>query len=337
MKKILNRTILVSLLVLLLSSCQFKKASAKITKHPVTLRFAENHVSDYPTSQADEEFARLVEEKTEGRVKIEVFTGGALTETSSEAITALKYGDIAFTRISSSPLTEFVPDFAALQLPYLYRSSSHMWNVLNGNIGQKLLGDLERSGIGIVGLCYYDGGSRNFYSTKEIRSIADMKGLRIRVQNKMMVEMCEALGAEGVTGIEMSAVRDNIESGNIDGAENNWPTYESTGDYTSARYYVLDQHTRVPELLVASKTALARLDAEDVKAIKEAAKLAQEYEIKKWREKEADSEQIVRRNGNVIVELSSSEQKEFQNAMQGLYEKYGKDYRSIISQIQAAN
>ncbi len=334
MRKILFYVSIFFLLTILLSACNVNK-KASITKHPMTLRFAENHVSGYPTSLADEEFARLVEEKTEGRVKIEVITGGALTETSGETLEALKLGDIAFSRISISPIAESVPRFNALMLPYLYRSSSHMWNVLNGKIGQDLLDDVERSGLGIMALCYYDAGARNFYSTKEINSLADMKNLRIRVQNQMMVDMCEALGAVGVTGIEMTAVRSSIENGIIDAAENNWPTYQSTGDYTSAKYYVLDQHNRIPELLIASKKVLSKLDANDVKIIKECAKIAQEYEIKKWKEMESSAEQIVRSNGNRILGLSPSAQAEFQKAMKGIYEKYGSKYRDIIRTIQA--
>lgn len=325
-----------AVLAVLFSSCQMKK-SASVKKHPVKLRFAENHVSNTPAAMADMEFARLVEEKTEGRVKIEVITGGALTETSSEAIEALKFGDIAFTRLSTTPLAQYVPRLNAILLPYLYRSSSHMWNFLNGKVGQELLNDVEKSGIGLVGLCYYDAGSRNFYSTKEIRSVADMKDLRVRVQGGMMVDMCSALGAVGVTGIEMSLVRDNIEIGNIDAAENNWPTYQTTGDYTAAKYYVLDQHTRVPEMLVASKKVLSTLSSDDVKSIQEAAKQTQEFEIAKWKEMESAAEKIVRSNGNTVIELSPQTLAEFQDAMQPLYDKYASSYRSIIKEIQQTN
>lgn len=335
MKKTVKYILSVFAVTVLLTSCQSKKASIK--KHPVTLRFAENHVSTYPTSLADMEFARIVEEKTGGRIKIEVRTGGALTETTDEAIEAIKNGDIAFTRISSTPLTSYVPEYSALQLPYLYRSSTHMWNVLNGKIGQSLLDKIERSGSGLVGLCYYDAGSRNFYATREIRSVADMKDLRVRVSGAVMVDMCEVLGAVPVTGIGMSDVRNNIESGNIDAAENNWPTYQSTGDYGVAKYFVLDQHTRVPEMVVASKKALARLSDEEVQIIRDAAKAAQAYEIQKWSENEKKSEKIVRANGNVVIELTEQRKDEFQKAMQPLYDKYASQYKSLIREIQSVN
>ena len=333
MKKILHFVSAFLITSVLLSSCQMKK-EATMKFHTVKLRFAENHVGTTPAALADKEFARLVEEKTAGRVRIEVVTGGALTETSAEAIEALKNGDIAFTRISSTPLATYVPKINAIQLPYLYRSSSHMWNVLNGKVGQEILGDVGKAGVGLVGLCYYDAGSRNFYSTKEIRSVSDMKDLRVRVQGGLMNDMCKALGAVPVTGIEMSLVRENIESGNIDAAENNWPTYQSTGDYTVAKYFVLDQHTRVPEIVIASKKVLSSLPSDDVKAIEEAAKLTQEFEIAKWKEMEASAERIVRANGNMIIDLPSRSLEEFQNAMQPVYDKYASNFGYILREIQ---
>ncbi|MCR5289638.1 MAG: TRAP transporter substrate-binding protein [Treponema sp.] len=335
MKKIVLYVLLVTTLAMLFTSCKFNEKKASVKKHAVILRFAESHAAGYPTALADQEFARLVEEKTDGRVKVEVRTGGSLSEVTVEAIEGLKTGDIAFSRISSSPLSTYVPKYRVLGLPYIYRSASHMWAVLNGTIGQGLLEDVEKSGSGLVGLCYYDGGSRNFYSKKEINSLADMQGLRIRAQGAMVVDMCEALGAVPMTGIGMSEVRGNLENDVIDTAENNWATYVSTGDYTAAKYYILDQHTRVPELLVASQKVLSRLDQKDVEAIKEAAKVAQEYEIAKWRENESASEKVVRANGNTIIELSASALSEFQDAMQPLYDKYASQYRSLISEIQA--
>lgn len=321
---------------LLFSGCQKEKFA--VSKRPVTLRLSEVHARGYPTSLADSEFARLVEERTEGRVKIEVRTGGALAENESDAIEALKIGDLAFTRVSAAPVAEYVPKLNAIMLPYLYRSSDHMWKVLNGSIGQGMLNDVEKSGSGLIGLCYYDGGSRNFYITKPVRSVSDMQGLKIRVQNnQMMVDMCAALGATGVTGIGVASVRGAIESGVVDGAENNWPTYQSGGDYTVASNYILDQHTRVPEILIASKIVMERLDPADVTIIKECAKMTQEFEIKKWKEKEASSEQIVRANGNTIITLSSDAFKEFQDAMQPLYDKYGSLYTDIINSIRNTN
>jgi TRAP-type C4-dicarboxylate transport system substrate-binding protein len=145
-------------------------------------------------------------------------------------------------------------------MPYLYKSKDHMWAVLNSEIGQKLLAGIE-TGVdkdgkasGLVGLCYYDAGSRSFYLTKEVHKPADLAGLKIRMQNNtMMLRMVELLGATGIGNIGPTEVLNAIQTGVVDGAENNWPTYQNNGDYNAAKFYILDQHTRVPEILLASK------------------------------------------------------------------------------------
>ncbi len=315
-----------------------KRKTVTITKHTTILRLSDNHAKGYPTTQADEEFGRLVEEQTEGRIKVEVRAGGALSANENDAIEALKYGDLAFTRVSSSSISAYVDKINALQFPYLYRSSEHMWKVLNGSIGQSILKEIESSGSGLVGLCYYDGGARNFYLKKPIRSVEDMKGLRIRVMGTpLMVDMCAALGATGVTGMNMTEIRGAVESGRIDGAENNIPSYESNGDYSIAPYYTLDQHTRVPEVLVASAKVLARLDPKDVEIIKQVAKQTQEFEIAKWKEREVYSENICKQNGCQMIELSSDAAAKFQEAMAPVYKKHGERFTSILNEIKAVN
>lgn len=315
------------------------------TASAVTLKLSEVHAEGYPTALADYEFARLVEEKTEGRVKIEVFTGGQLYGEETGAIEALQMGDLAFSRVSASPVSSYVPAMNAIQMPYLYKNADHMWAVLDGEIGQNMLAEVQSSGSGLVGLCWYDAGARSYYTNKEVKSVADMKGLKIRMQNNsMMVDMTNVLGGTGVTGIGPNEVYSAITQGTIDGAENNWPTYQNMGDYEAAKYYVLDEHTRVPEILLASEAVLSELDPADVEIIKACAKETQAYEIQKWAEKEASSEQIVREAGCVITELSAEAYAEFQAAMTtpsdvlggvSLYEKYGKDYQDIIDAITA--
>ncbi|MBR1911404.1 MAG: TRAP transporter substrate-binding protein [Treponema sp.] len=337
MKNIIYNLFAVISFAAVLTSCHNKNA-ATIKKHPVTLRLSENHAAGYPTALADEEFARLVEEQTEGRIIIEVREGGALAQNENDAIEGLKTGDLAFTRVSASSAAAFVDQINAIQFPYLYRSSEHMWKVLNGSIGQQILEGIEKSGSGLVGLCFYDAGSRNFYVTKPVHSVKDMKGLRIRIlNNPIMIDMCEALGAKGVVGLNMTEIRGAIEKGIIDGAENNFPSYQSNGDYSIAPYFVLDSHTRVPEILIASKKVLDRLAPEDVEIIKKIAKHTQDYEIQKWKEREGLSERISKQNGCQVIELTSEEYSEFQDAMAPVYEKHGSKYMSIINAIRAVN
>ena len=299
------------------------------------LTLSEVHAEGYPTTLADYEFARLVEERTEGRIKIDVYSGGTLYGEETGSIEALQIGDLAFARVSASPVASYVPALNVIQLPYLYRDGDHMWQVLNGPIGQQMLEDIEASGSGLVGLCYYDAGARNFYTTTPVNSVEDMAGLKIRLQNNpMMVEMVQLLGGNGVTGIGPNDVYSAIQQGTIDGAENNWPTYESMGDYQVAPYFVLDGHTRVPEILLASKAVLDTLDPADVEIIKECAKETQAYEIEQWALREQSSEEKVTSEGVVVAELTPEQIQEFQDRMAPLYAKYGAGYEDVIAEIQ---
>ena len=256
---------------------------------------------------------------------------------------ALQLGDIAFARVSASPVASYVPALNAIQMPYLYKNADHMWAVLDGEIGKDMLAQIEASGSGLVGLCWYDAGARSYYTTKKVASVADMKGLKIRMQNNaMMVDMTNVLGGTGVTGIGPNEVYSAIKQGTIDGAENNWPTYQNMGDYEAATFYVLDEHTRVPEILLASAEVLSSLDPADVEIIKQCAIETEAYEKAKWAEKEESSEKIVREAGCTIVELTPEAFAEFQAAMtnpsdalggQSLYEKYGAKYQDVIDAI----
>lgn len=319
------------------------------TAGAVTLKLSEVHAEGYPTTLADQEFARLVEERTDGRIKIDVYSGGALYGEETGAIEALQLGDLAFSRVSASPVSSYVPAMNAIQMPYLYKNADHMWAVLNGEIGHKMLSEVQASGSGLVGLCWYDAGARSYYTNKPVTCVEDMKGLKIRMQNnRMMVAMTNVLGGVGVTGIGPNEVYSAITQGTIDGAENNWPTYQNMGDYEAAPYYVLDKHTMVPEILLASEAVLAELDEADVEIIKACARETQEFEKQKWAEKEASSEQIVRAAGCTITELTPEAFAEFQDAMtrpvtgvegiddgKSLYEMYGGAYQDVIDAIIA--
>lgn len=333
------------LLVLVLALAMVFSLTAVASAQTV-LKLSEVHAEGYPTTLADYEFARLVEEKTEGRIKVEVYSGGTLYGEETGAIEALQLGDLAFTRVSASPVASYVPAVNAIQMPYLYKSGTHMWAVLNGEIGQDMLASIEKAeGSGLIGLCYYDSGARSFYTTKLVASVADMAGMKIRMQNNaMMVDMVNALGAVGVTGIGPNEVYSAVTQGTIDGAENNWPTYQNMGDYEAAPFYVLDEHTRVPELLLASQEAMNALSEEDQAIIRECAKATQEFEIEKWAEKEKSAEEIVRAAGCTVTVLTPEAFAEFQAVMQNpsdalggqsIYEKYASEYTDIIDAITA--
>lgn len=306
---------------------------AEAEQEQIVMRLAETHPQDYPTTQGNYEFARLVEERTNGRVKIEVYHSSQLGEERA-VIEQVQFGAIDFTRVSISPLAAFANQLNALQMPYLYRDADHMWSVLRGEIGDEILASLEPSGF--VGLAWYDSGSRSFYnSVREITSVDDMQGLKFRVQeSELMVGLVEALGAVA-TPMPFGEVYSALQTGVIDGAENNWPSYYSTSHYEVAEYYTLDQHTRVPEILVASKMSMDRLSAEDQEIIKQAARDSIDFQIEAWANFVDVAEEAVRANGNTITELSPDAYAEFQEAMQPLYDNLSPELQDVVAEIRA--
>ena len=323
--------ILAALMCFSLSAGGSKDASASSQKTMV-LRYAENQPQDYPTTQAAYEFAKMVEEKTGGRIKIEVYYGAQLGDEKA-VIEQLQFGAIDFTRVSLSPLAEFEKSLNVLQLPYLYKDADQMWRVLEGPIGDEFLKSVEDNGL--VGLSWFDAGARNFYdSVRPITKLSDMKGLKIRVQeSQLMMGMVSALGANA-TPMAYGEVYSGLQTGVIDGAENNWPSYESTSHYEVAPYFVLDEHTRVPEMQMVSKMTWDKLSAEDQAVIKECALESAKIERELWAAKELASEEKVKADGAVITELEPGEKEKFQAAMKPLYAQFGAGYEDVIAKIQ---
>lgn len=307
-------------------SCQNKK---------INIKLAEIHLDGYPISLADKEFAHLVEKRTNGRIHIEVFSGGILYQDETDSIKALINGEIDFARVSSAPVSAFVPKINLVNLPYLFRDREHMWRVLNSDVGSEILDEIEKSNLGLAGICYYDSDCRSFYSAEPIRTLEDMKGKRIRVMNSpLMKDIVSALDGVGIVNIPPTEVYAAIQNGFVDGAENNWSTYEGMGDFLVAPYYTLDQHAWIPEILLASKTALSKLSEKDVELIKSCAKDVQKYEIEKNIEKQATAEEKVRQSGTTVIELSEEELQKFKNATEKIYEKYAADSKDLIEKIK---
>ncbi len=313
---------------LVFTGCKDKNASGKMV-----LRYAENQAQDYPTTQAAYKFAELVEQKTNGRIHIDVYHGGQLGDEKA-VIEQLQFGAIDFTRVSISPLSEFEKSLNVLQLPYLYKDAAQMWRVLDGKIGENFLNSMEKNNL--IGLSWFDAGARNFYDSKRpVTKLEDMKGLKIRVQeSQLMMGMVAALGANA-TPMAYGEVYSGLQTGVIDGAENNWPSYDSVSHYEVAKYYVLDEHTRVPEMQLVSKSTWDKFSAEDKAIIKECALESAKLERELWAAKEKASEDKVRAAGCTITELAPGEKEKFQAAMAPLYAQFGAGYEDIIKDIQA--
>ena len=301
------------------------------TKEPeYVLFYAENQVEDYPTTMGAEKFAELVYEKTGGRIKI-IIKCNAELGSEMQVIEQMRYGGISFARVSLSQLAEVSPQLNVLQLPYLYSNSDHMWRVLDGEIGNQFLE--ETSSQGIIGLSWYDAGARNFYSTAPIRSLEDLQGMNVRVQESdMMADMVSALGGNPMK-IVYAEVYSALEQGIVDCAENNWPSYESMKHYNVARYYTLDEHTRVPELQICSKVIWDKLDESDQQIIKDCAKESALLERHLWQEREKTSREIAEKSGITVIELPFEEKMRFRDAVSSVYEKYCGDQMDVIEKI----
>lgn len=319
----LKKALLLALIVVLAVT------SVAAQKKPIVLRLAETHPADYPTTLGDQRFADLVKELSKGRIVVEVYPGSQLGQERA-VIEQVQFGAIDFTRVSISPLASFVPVFNALQLPYLYRSEDHMWKVLLGPIGKELFASLEPSGF--IGIGWFEPGARNFYNSKRpVSKPEDLKGLKIRVQeSELMVGMVQGLGAVA-TPMPYGEVYSGLQTGVIDGAENNWPSYESTSHYEVAKFYTLDEHTRVPEIIIGSKISLSKLSAKDLELIKQAALDAIPYQRKLWAEREKASEAKVRAAGNTITVIA--DKAPWQAAMKPLYDKQPAAIRYLVQRI----
>ena len=308
------------------TSCVRKRMS---TEYVFT--YAENHPKDYPTTLGAFEFAKLVEEKSKGRIIINVVYDGKLGDELS-VIKQIKFGGIDFARASVSPLSNEIPILNVLQMPYLYRDDEHMWNVLYSEIGDEIFDDFKDSDI--EPLSFYTAGARNFYNSKRpIEDISDLSGLKIRVQqSELMKDMVSMLGAEP-SALEYGQVYGAFQRDVIDGAENNTPSYISALHFQYAMYYTKDEHTRVPEMQICSKVTFNKLSKEDKELIKEAAIESSVYEREIWAKKERMYENELIDKGVKINTLSVSERVHFKEVLEPLYEKYCKDYMDLINKI----
>ena len=300
------------------------------TEPEFVFSYADNQAEDYPTTRGGVYFARLVNERTNGRILIKVYDSGQLGE--EESVTSqVEYGGIDFARISLSNITSYSEEANVLMMPYIYRDSGHMWRVLDGDIGDEVIDSFD--GSGIIPLSWYDAGVRNFYTTKEIRGVDDMKGLIIRVlYSDLMADMVRALGAIPVE-IGYPQVYSVLEQGQVDGAENNIPSYYSMSHYEVAKYYIEDEHVRIPELQIMSETTREKLSDEDFEIISQCARESSEYERSLWKDYEIEARQEAVKKGCRIISLSEDEKAEFRRRVEPLYRKYCADHMDMIEEI----
>lgn len=299
----------------------------------MVLRSSDTHPDGYPTVEAVKYMGKLIEERTGGRIGIEVFHSAQLGQ-EKDTIEQTQFGVIDMNRVSLGPFNNIIEETQVPSLPYIFRSVEHMHKVMDGPVGEEILAAF--SDHDLIGLAFYDGGSRSFYNRqKPINSMADLAGMKFRVmQSDLFVDMVSALGANA-TPMPYGEVYSSIQTGVIDGAENNWPSFESSGHFEVAKYYTLDQHLIVPEVLVMSKKSWEKLSVEDQAIIRQAAKDSVPHMRKLWAEREAASEAKVRAAGVEIV--TDIDKTPFIEAMKPVYEKYvtSDKLKDLVARIQA--
>lgn len=284
---------------------------------------AEAHPPGHPIVQIEESFKTQLAERTKGAIRIQVKHSGELGN-ESKAWEKVRSGDIALARINLATVINEVPAVKLLSLPFLFRSREHMWSVLAGSFGKRVASELDKSGAVI--LAYYDSGSRSFYTSKKpIRSRSDFMGMRIRIQpSPVYKDLISALGAMPVI-LPYDKVLEAFQNGEIDGAENNSTSYYSAGHYKYAKYYCMDEHSSVPEVLLMSKKAWNSLKEDQKEIVKSIATESSAQMKKLWAESELQSLEKAKKEGAIVVEKSHIAMAGITSFATRLYSKYVTD------------
>lgn len=300
--------------------------------HAREFRAADTQAADYPTVQALEFMGRLVAERTGGRHRMSVFHSRQLGE-EKETIEQTRIGVIDINRTNVAPLGSFIAEANVLALPFLFRSIDHLHQVLDGPLGEDLLASFAP--YGFVGLAYYDSGARSIYNNvRAVRTLADMKGLRVRVQqSELMEQMIRVLGGEPVA-LAYGQVLTGLSTGLIDGAENNWPSYVTTDHYTAARFYTLTEHTMSPEVVIMSRRAWDSLSPEDQAIFRAAARESSRFMRDQWTAWEERARTQAVKAGNEIV--GQFDKAPFVAAMKPIYDTALRDakLKALVDRIR---
>ena len=300
----------------------------------LVLKATDVHPLGYPTVEAVVAMGKKLEAATGGRITIQMYPSMQLGG-EKEMIEQAQVGAIAIARISVGPMGPLVPELNVFNLPFMFRDDAHMEKVIDGAIGDELLNKLsEHPTAGLIGLCWMNAGTRNVYNSKRpVRSIDDLKGLKIRMMgNPVFVDTMNALGGNGVA-MGFDQLVNAMQTGVVDGAENNAPTYATGQHYRYAKYFSLTGHLMIPEILVFSKKTWDTLGKDDQALIRKLGREAQQEQRRLWYAMEESSVRQIQAAGVEIIKVD--DKKAFQQAVKPVWEKYGKQHADLIARIQA--
>jgi len=293
------------------------------------------HPPEYPVSTGMEEFAKLINEKSGGDLEAKVYHGGVLGD-QPDAIQQVRLGGLDWAVFNLGPLGEVAPEANVVSLPFIFKSVDAMHDVMDGPAGQQIADGLIEAGLQPLG--WYDSGARSFYNSKRpINTPADLDGLKFRVMsNDLYVQMVDALGGNA-TPMAYSSVYQSLKTGVIDGAENNYPSYDSSGHFEAAKYYSVTQHLILPECLCMNKALYDSLSDEEKKIVHEAADASVTVQRAAWADRAEQSKEKVIAAGIEVNEIADKQA--FQDAMQPVYDNFLKanpDLADLVKAIQDA-
>ena len=301
------------------------------TAQAAEFRSADVHNSDdYPTVAAVKHMSELLAAKSGGKHKIKVFNKGA-RGSEKETIDQVKIGALELTRVNISPMNAICAKTQVPTMPFLFRSVEHMRKTLDGPVGEEILKGCEAQGF--IGLAFYDSGARSIYGRKAVKTVADAKGMKIRVQQSdLWVALIGAMGANP-TPMPIGEVYTGLKTGLIDAAENNIPSYDGFKHFEAVKYYSRTEHSMAPEMLLMSKIVWDKLPAAEQAMVRAAAKESVAFQRKKWDEQEAKSLAAVKAGGAEIVEVDKAG---FQAVMAPVYAKFmtTPDLQRLVKAVQ---
>jgi tripartite ATP-independent transporter DctP family solute receptor len=302
----------------------------------MVLKATDVHPLGYPTVEAVVRMGKKLEAATNGRLSIQMYPSMQLGG-EKEMIEQAQVGAIQLARISVGPMGPLVPEMNVFNLPFIFRDTAHMEKVIDGPIGDELLQKLtDHPTANLVGLCWMNAGVRNVYNSKKpITTVEDLKGLKIRMMgNPLFVDTMNALGGNGVA-MGFDQLINAMQTGVVDGAENNEPSYESGQHYRYAKYYSKTGHLMIPEILVFSKKSWNELSKDDQALIRKLAKEAQQEQRVLWYEREKESLKKMLEAGAQVNEVA--DKKAFQAAVKPVWDKYAAQHKALIDRILAVN
>ena len=320
MKKILT---LVLALALICTAC------AAMADKNLTFKLAENQPEGNPITEGMYKFAELAKEYTGGTVNVEVYANGALCDEPS-SVDQLMLGSLDLSRVNTNTLSSTIDEFGVFAMPYLFASTELKYKALDGEAGEMVCSVLED--YNMVGLYFWEAGARCFYTTSTpIRSVEDLKGMKIRVQQtEQAIAMVEALGAKA-TPMNYAEVFQGLQTGIVDGAENDFVSYYTSGHYEVAKYYSLDQHMAPPAILLMAKSSWDKMSAEQQEGVKKAAYEAAVWQRQAMQDFQLESRAACEAAGCEIIEVDVPA---FQTAVASVYDQYPQ-YKEIVEAINA--